>query len=165
MAKRPAKTKKAKKKAVDPLANALSLLSTADRDSSRVLRALGRALGISVQKIQFKICKFDLNGKKYRARVTVYQRQVILDAVNSNSNVFMVVISLLGNLNGQLTDAFNNIGAQLGDPVKLPFNQVAMLGCCVCDAGKLPNLTQSQCNTFNPTSWGSPADCAGAPPA
>jgi hypothetical protein len=159
MAKRPPK----RKKKSDSLGVLLDLLAKVDKDSMRALRAMGKALEIPVNKLRFKTCRFDLNGKHYAARLAPHQCKVILDAVNQNGDVFAAVTKLFTALNYEVACDLNHL-SELLDPSQDMHNQTAPLGCCTCDSGKMPNLTQAQCSHFTPNTWTQPPDCSGAPP-
>src|SRR5262249_41981681 len=106
----------------------------------------------------------EVDGASYSVKVTAYQREQILEAVKNHGDVFGVVVGLLAGLNIQVVNAYNSVLAQLEDPsVQISDNQV-MLGCCVCPAGKLPNLTKSKCMQYTFEWWGHPADCSTGTP-
>ena len=110
-----------------------------------------------------KMCAFEYQGGIYGAMVTEPQRQAILKVVQAGGDVFGTIASLIGAVNLEIFNAYNDLaGSTRGVLIKAPAPPV--LGCCVCDSGKIPNLTQTQCDQFNPISWGEPADCTGAEP-
>lgn len=65
--------------------------------------------------------------------------------------------------------AVRSLGKALEDPLKLPGDSTrsrkapsgptksaedpVQLGCCVYEGGQTPNLTQAQCNNYDPISW------------
>jgi len=163
MAKTPPKKTKKNKKKIDPVEIGLQQLAMDGRQSARAVRALGEALELRVKKPDFEICKFVFDGKKYRARFTAFQCEVIQEAVQKGT-LATALAQLLGNFNLEVANAFNALSDQLGNPPKLPASQGAPLGCCVYDGGKTPNLSQAQCSHYHPISWGSPADCSGDEP-
>jgi hypothetical protein len=160
MAKRPLK----KPKKINPLKVALRQLAEADVESAHAVRDLGKALQMKPPKIALKNCKFEVNGVSYSVKVTAYQRAQILAAVKNQGDVFGVVIDLLAGLNVKVVNAYNSVLAQLEDPPVLISDNQAMLGCCVCPNGKLPNLTKAQCMQYDYQSWGQPADCSSGTP-
>jgi hypothetical protein len=159
MAKRPSK----KQKKTNPLKVALKQLVEADEECAQAVRDLGRALQLKAPKIPLKNCTFEVDGVSYSVRVTAYQREQILEAVK-NGGVFGVVTGLLGNLNVQVVNAYNNVLAQLEQPSKPESGHPVTLGCCTCESGQLPNLSQTQCAQYSNSTWGPPPDCSSGKP-
>ena len=155
MAKGPAKKK------IDPLTIGLELLAVADKDSARAARFLFEALGDSVEKPALKLCEFKIGKKHYGAKLTSNQTQAILDAVKKKDDVIALVQKLLGALNRQVSDCANALIDQLEGPVASvrkgnkasPQITKTVLGCCHYVGGPTANLSQAQCNHYNPESW------------
>ena len=141
MAKAPAK----KKKKIDALKVALKQLATADKESIDAVAALGKVLQIEAPKIRLKNCSFEVDGVGYAVKVTAYQRDQILSAVKEQKDVFTAVVELLGDLNIPVANAYNDLLAELEEKIGKTSGGKAVLGCCSCANGKLPNLTQAQC--------------------
>jgi hypothetical protein len=160
MAKAPSK----KKRKINPLKVALGQLQEADQESVHAVRELGRALQIKAPKIRLKNCSFKVDGAGYLVKVTAYQREQILDAVKQQKDVFGVVVTLLGDFNGEVVSAYNGLLAQLEEKSSPKSGQQVVLGCCSCANGKLPNLTQAQCAQYNNDTWGPPPDCSDTKP-
>jgi hypothetical protein len=158
MAKAPSK----QKKKINALKVALRQLVEADEESVDAVRELGTALQIQAPKIRLKSCKFKVDGVDYSVKVTAYQREQILDAVNQQKDVFVAVITLLGELNVAVVSAYNGLLAQLEEKSGPESGHQVVLGCCSCANGKLPNLTQAQCAQYANDTWGPPPDCSDA---
>jgi hypothetical protein len=159
MAKGPSK----KKKKSDHLAILLGLLAIADKESARALKALGKALEVPAEKIRFKTCTFRLSGKPYSARLTVAQREIILDVVDQGGNVFAAAAGFLSTLNVTAAGDWSGLTAIL-DPGTGDSTKIVPLGCCTCSSGQMPNLTQAQCTQFPDSTWTQPPDCTGQEP-
>jgi hypothetical protein len=161
---------------IDRLALGLQELAAFDQASTAAMTALGYVLLVPVELPDITTCEFDLDDTHYSAQVTSHQSNVILEAVvktRCKEDVEAAVNRLLGALAVEVSTAFNSLGNQLGDPTNSPAGQKASkaqpfnnstIGCCIYDGGKIPNVTQSVCDLFHPTSWGPPADCATVPP-
>jgi hypothetical protein len=160
MAKRPPK----KQKKINPLKIALEQLEEADEASVRAVKELAMALQMEEPKIPLKNCKFEFDGVSYSVRVTSGQREQILSALQKKSNLFEVVIGLLGDLNVPVAGAYTGILAQLAGPTTPTKTGEVILGCCVCENGSLPNLSKAQCAQYGNSTWGPPADCSGGKP-
>ncbi len=145
------------------LESALELLAKLDGDANAALAPLAAALEVCVPKVPLRMCAFDYEGAAYGAMVTETQRQAIMKVVKSGGDLFNQVGTLISQVNLEIAEAYADLtGSTDGESIKVPAPPV--LGCCVCASGKIPNLTQAQCNHFNPTSWGDPADCSGVGP-
>ena len=158
MAKVRAKTKKTTKKKIDPLAISLKLLALAVRESMRAIRFLNKAIMSPVQEPKIVNCTFKLHKKRYRARVTVEQAEKILAAVGDNSDVLGVVTGLLSTLTKTIVGDLDEYAVLLGIQAKArarPMGGIKTIpvGCCIYSGGSIPNLTQSQCQQYNPTKW------------
>jgi hypothetical protein len=179
MAKQPSKKSAARDDSADIDRLALSLLELAafDQASTVAMTALGYVLQVPIELPDITTCEFDLDGTHYSAQVTSHQCNVILEAVVNTpdqEDVQAAVNILFGALALEVSNAFNSLGNQLGDPKNspsggkppiVPLVNNAAIGCCVYDGGKVPNITQSVCDLYHPRSWGPPADCATAPPS
>ena len=142
---------------------ALEMLAKLDGEVNVALAALGAALEVCVPIMPLKMCAFEYDGAVYGALVTETQRQAIMKTVTTNGDIFGQVAALISDVNVLIAKAYDDLsGSTDGMSIKAPAPPV--LGCCVCASGKIPNLTQAQCNHFNPTSWGDPADCSGVGP-
>jgi hypothetical protein len=160
MAKRPQK----KQKKINPLKVALKQLEEADEASVGAVSELATALQMDPPKIPLKSCTFKFDGVEYSVKVTLYQREQILAAVEQKSNPFEVVTELLGALNVPVVAAFNGLLAQLEHPAKPAKTGEVILGCCMTANGSLPNLSEAQCTQYGNSTWGQPADCSGGKP-
>jgi hypothetical protein len=156
MAKRPPK----KQKKINPLKVALAQLEEADEASAGAVGDLATALQLKPPKIRLKNCKFEVDGVSYSGKVTAYQREQILAAVQKKSDVFDVVTGLLGALNVPVVNAYNGLMSQLEHATKPAGGGKVVLGCCMCANGNLPNLSQAQCAQYGNSTWGQPADCS-----
>jgi hypothetical protein len=149
--------KKKTQKKIDPLTVSLKLLALADRECVRAIRSLSKAIITPAPVPKIVDCGFKLHKKKYRARVTVDQCEKILEAVGKKDAT-------------DLNDFGQTLGVQeksrpKSGPKPASPSQPIPLGCCIYTGGMTPNLTQSQCQQFNPTQWdqGDP-NCSAIPP-
>lgn len=161
MAKRPLK-------AIDPLAIGLEQLAIADRDATRAVRFLCKALLSPVVKPTFTICKFTIGDKTYKARLTSAHCQAILDVVSQGGNVQVEVGTLLGQLSFQIDECIDGLMDQLNVTATSAMATAALahvaLGCCIYNGGQTAHLSQAQCNQYNPVSWDpGNADCSREP--
>ncbi len=119
-----------------------------------------------------KVCKFVYEKKKYSAKLTPDQCQTILKAVNDKRNVPELVSLLLGGFTKQVAGWIEALTTALDVPAKarkkpptVSSNKPVTLGCCIYVGGMTPNLSQAQCNQYNPTSWdSSDPDCTDRKP-
>ncbi len=149
--------KKPSKKKGDPLAILLKLLARADRESARAVRFLCKAILTPIQEPSFKTCKFTHEKKKYSVILTSDHCQAILKVVKEKGDVPAEVSKLLGGETQQVATSIAALMTVLGEADKsrtkpAPAKPV-QLGCCVYSGGATPNLSQAQCNQFNPVSW------------
>ncbi len=167
MAKVKAKTKaKAKRpqKTSDPIAVSLKLLAHADKESVQALRHLFKAIMERPRLPAFAECKFGYAGKRYKARLTVDHCEKILEAIQKGDDLLAVVSGILAGMTGQVAVDIDGLEAKMGGPAPskkghtgtLPLLKIVVLGCCTISGGNaIPNLTQSQCNQYNPINWDS----------
>ncbi len=155
--------KKSAKKKGDPLAILLKLLARADRDTARAVRFLCKAILSPVQEPTFKICKFTYEKKKYSAVMTSDHCRAIQKVVKEQGNVLAEVGSLLSGETVQVVAAIAALMTSLGEETtgtkptgtKPTSTKPVQLGCCAYQGGQTPNLSQSQCNQFSPSTWDS----------
>jgi hypothetical protein len=152
------------KKNGDPLAVSLGLLAHADRQSLRALRLLFRAILEPIREPAFADCEFDYGGEHYDYTLTEDQCEQILAAVKNGDDVPAVVERLLVAMTKQIADDIDLLETTMGGPASSPEGttgdvllvKVVQLGCCiVTGTNSIPNLTQSQCNQYNPIKWDS----------
>ena len=127
--------------------------------------ALAEAIDATFEEPDLKVCKFEFDGTKYKAKLTSFQCQAVQDAYNAatdSKQIQAVVNELLGDLSLQANNAFDGLTAQLGNPTSAvrDIPGTPPTGCCVYDGGKIANLTEARCQVFQPISWGAPADCS-----
>jgi hypothetical protein len=154
----------------DPLAVSLGLLAHADEQSLQALIFLFRAIMEPIRVPAFAVCEFDYGGEHYASILTEGHCEQILAAVQKGDNVLAVVNGLLVAMTTQIAGDINEIEATMDVPAtsrRRTFGTVTntivvKLGCCiVTNTTSIPNLTQSQCNQYNPLNWdGGNADCS-----
>jgi hypothetical protein len=146
MAKRPAQK-------VDPIATALSELVTADKETAKALRFLYKALMQPVQRPDYQRCKFKIGKVHYNCRIWLDQSQAILKVVNAGGNVKAEIDSIVAGLNCRIVACQQILAESVGVADRAFVIKPVQLGCCVYDGGTTPNLSQAQCNQYNPVQW------------
>jgi hypothetical protein len=153
---------KVTKKKVDGLAISLKLLAKADRGAVSALKKLSATIMFPVKIPALEVCKFKVDKKKYKRRLTSEQCKAIRKAILENKPIPPVAAGLLGDLTNRIMDCIDALADQLS---KAQLIKPGTLGCCSYSMGATPNLTQAQCNQYPGSKW-DPAnpDCAHCPP-